>query len=183
MLSELVSPYQGQRIVYGISSWSTIARSSNEIEPSDQYFARLANQSDIIIRGEITNRTSQLTEDGKFLFTAYEVRIEEVLKNNPIAPIDSNSTITVTDPGGAVVIGDVIVKTSGDDVPSLVKTTHHVLLFAKAVPPTGDYTLARYDGGFEVDGGSVRSLTGNVPLSYLENSQSFLAAIRAVATK
>ena len=183
MISERVAPYQNQGIVYGIYINVNTPRLSAEIEPADNYFAALSNQSDVVIRGEVTNRNSQITEDGKFLFTDYDIRIEEVLKSDANTLLGPGKTITVTFPGGKVLIGDVVAKMGGDGIPSLLEITNHVVIFAAAVPTTGAYKLARYDGSFEINGASVKALAGSVPASYLENSKSFLKTVRAVSNR
>lgn len=183
MISELVTPYQNQGIVYGMYTNVNTPRLSAKNETPDNYFAALASQSDLVIRGEVTNRISQITEDGKFLFTDYDIRIEEVLKSDSNTLLSPGKTITVTFPGGKVLIGDVIVKTGGNGIPSVLEITNKVLIFAAAVPTSGAYKLARYDGGFEIDDASVRALAGDVPASYLENSKSFLKTVRAISNQ
>ena len=42
----------------------------------------LSCDADAIVVGEVTSKSSQLTEDQDFIFTDYELKVEEVIKNN-----------------------------------------------------------------------------------------------------
>src|ERR1700754_4280508 len=48
----------------------------------ESYFGELLRTSDAVIHGKATQRVSQITEDGAFIFTDYDVVLTEVLKDN-----------------------------------------------------------------------------------------------------
>src|ERR1043165_1712724 len=43
--------------------------------------------ADAVVIGTLINKASQLTDEGTFVFTDHDLRIEEVIKNNVAAPI------------------------------------------------------------------------------------------------
>jgi hypothetical protein len=182
-IEELIAGHKGQKIVYGISVDANIPHLSAETEPPETYFARLAQASDAVIRGRVINKLSQITEDGKSLFSDYDVIVKEILKNNPGTPLAAGTRINVTCAGGKVLIGDVVVKFGGNSIASLPTNDHDVLLFVKALPQERDFKLTRYDGSFELGDGSVRALAGQFPTSYPADEHSFLETVRVAASK
>ena len=50
-------------------------------ETPESYFGRLARESDTIVRGRVTGKASQVTEDDSFIFTDYAAGVTEVLKS------------------------------------------------------------------------------------------------------
>jgi hypothetical protein len=52
--------------------------------------------------GTITEKASQFTEDEKSIFTDYQIRVEEIIKNNAKSPMLTSQLITTTRDGGAV---------------------------------------------------------------------------------
>src|SRR6185437_15320505 len=98
-----------------------------------------ARESDAIVRGRATSKTSQITEDDSFLFTDYDVVVSEVFKDNTAAPIGTGKTITVTCVGGKIVVDNVIIKAGGNAVALLSVNAQDVLLFLKSVPEAEGY--------------------------------------------
>lgn len=155
-----------------------------EPEAPEAYLGELARSSDLIIRGRVTKRASQITEDDTFLFTDYDVIIVEVFKNNAAAPIDAGKTIVVTRPGGKVVLDGVVVKATDSAYAALPINTNDVVVFLQFIPETGAYKTTRATGAFELEGLTVRPLTGvPFPPGVIRDSDSFLETIRAVSTK
>ena len=69
-----------------------------------------ARNAEAVIVGRVTVSTPQLTEDEDYIFTDYDLVVEEVLKDNPAAPIQTNSNLTLTRPGGLVRLNAHIVE-------------------------------------------------------------------------
>jgi len=182
-IEELIAAHKGQKIVYGISVDANIPHLSAEAEPPESYFAKLAQASDAIIRGRVISKLSQITEDGKSLFSDYGVIVKEILKNNAGTPLAAGTRINVSCPGGKVLIGDVVVKVGGNSIASLPTNDHDVLLFVKALPQELDFKLTRYDASFELGDGSVRALVAQFPSTYPADEHSFLETVRVAASK
>lgn len=184
-ITEWIASYRGQRIVLVTSLMGRQFLESAEPPTTEDYFGRLAKDSDAIIRGRVTSKVSHITEDDSFLFTDYDVTVSEVLKDNLSNPISSGSSIAVTWAGGKIVIDDVIMKAGGNGDALLPVGDQDLLLFVKSIPETGAYKLTRGNAAFEIGGTSVRPLAGLLPLPSLISKEkiSFLKTIRAVSTK
>ncbi len=66
------------------------------------FLAKRACDAEAIVIGRVEGGTSQLTDDGSFIYTAYEFRVENVLKNNPFQSIAEGQTVTILRTGGAI---------------------------------------------------------------------------------
>jgi len=107
-ISDLVAKQPGSKIV-----WTTVLPGLGPVlEPETpvKYFGALAHSSDAIIRGKVKKRISLITEDGGFLFTDFDISVSRILKDNPIAPLSIGGDMTVTWPGGKVLLRGVIVN-------------------------------------------------------------------------
>jgi hypothetical protein len=150
-----------------------------EADKPDQYLGELARSSDAIVRGRVTNKVSQLTQDDAFIFTDYDVVITEVLKDNAAAHL--GAAITVTYPGGKVLLDGVIVKCR-DHYFEPLPLNREVVLFLQSVKETGAYKPTRYFGSFELDRVTLRALTEKeLPPGVLPGGESFLQTVRAVS--
>ena len=110
--------------------------------------------------------------------------IIEVFKNNAAAPIDAGKTIVVTRPGGKVLVDGVVVKATDAALAALPVNTNDVVVFLQFIPETGAYKTTRATGAFELEGLTVRPLTGiPFPPGVIRDSDSFLETIRAVSNK
>src|SRR4030095_8442698 len=125
-----------------------------------------------------------ITEDDSFLFTDYDVVVAEVFENNTNTILNAGTTITVTSPGGKIVLDGVVVKAGGNGEAKFPVNAQEVLLFLKYIPETDGFKLARYNGGFELNGTFVRPLAGIFPIKprFFENHHSFLRTIKAVSS-
>ena len=184
-ISDWLTSYGGQRIVLGTDILGRRFFASDQPEAPEDCFGRFAKESDAVIRGKVTSKISQITEDDSFLFTDYDVVVLEVFKNSATGPLDTGTTITFTSLGGEIVLDDVILKAGGKGIPLLPINGHEVLLFLKFVPETGSYKLTQYDGSFELDGTFARPLASGFPLptDVYEHQAAFLKMIRAVSNK
>ena len=98
----------------------------------------LARRVNAIVVASVKDKTSMFNEGETFLFTEHKVRVEEVIKNNPSAPIDPGSEITIMRAGGKVLVdGRTVVAIESTVKPIRVGATY--LLFLKWVPTTGAY--------------------------------------------
>jgi hypothetical protein len=151
-----------------------------EPEPPEKFFGKHADTSDAIVRGVVTTKISQITEDDSFVFTDYDVVVTEVLKNKATAPIETGATINVTRPGGKVLLDGIIVKAT-DQLFAPFSLGREVILFLKFVPESGTYKATDATGCFEIDGLSLRPLTDlHFPSGVLHDKDSFLQTLRVV---
>lgn len=156
----------------------------SEPETPENYFSEVARESDAVIRGRVIKKVSQITEDDAFLFTDYDVVITEVLKSDVTASLEAGARITVTRPGGKVLLDGIIVRAKDDSFAPLPVNNHEVVLFLKRIPETGAYRAARDTGTFELDGSILRALTGCAfPPGVLRDGNSFLQTARAVSKR
>jgi hypothetical protein len=174
--------YKGR--VATITTSPGLGRVLREPETPEKYFGYLAGESDAVIRGRVTKKTSQISEDDAYIFTDYDIAVTEVLKNNATAPIDTGATITVTHPGGKVLLEGIIVKVEDMNFEPLPINNHDVVLFLSFIPETGAYKITRVTGSFELDGSVVRPLTGaGFPPGVLRDKDSFLKTARSISKK
>ena len=179
-ISELVTPYRGQRIVLGLNVMTSRMTEFNGSETAESYFGEFSRQSDVVIRGQVASKISQITEDGKFVFTVYSVSVMEIFKNREMAPVSTGSNIGVACPGGKVLIDSVIVKAGGNSIATL-PPNRDLVLFLKFDPASQEYKLTRYNGAFEIEAESVRSLAGRFPPNLLGTKGLFLSTTRRVS--
>jgi hypothetical protein len=180
-ISDLVAKVKGKGKFVETMVFVGMDEELNVPETSENYFGRVARKSDAIISGRVTKKTSQIAENDSFIFTDYAIEIAEVLRNNLAAPVETGATVTVTRPGGKVVLDDVIVKaTDYSFAPLLVDSD--VILFLKFIPETGTYCVTEPTASFELDGSSLHPLTQiKFPPGVLKDKSSFLHALRLVS--
>jgi len=110
------------------------------------YLRDNACKADAIVIGTVNSKTSQLTEDGSFTFTEYDVTVEEVLKDNSKSPLAANSNITVVRAGGVVQLNGRTIRAL-DRSEKPLETAGRFLLFLQYIPDTGDYKSYASDTG------------------------------------
>jgi hypothetical protein len=178
-VTDLISKHPNERIV-----WTAVLPGLGpalEPETPEKYFRNLAKSSDAIVRGTVAGKASQVTQDLAFLFTDYDISISEIFKNNPVAPIDIGAVITVTRPGGKVLLQGVVVNAIDHSFEPL-PINHDVILFLRFIPETGAYRATGPFGSFELDGSSVRPLTGDrFPPGVLAGRDPFLKTLSSVS--
>lgn len=119
---------------------------------------QLTCKADAVVSGVVKSKTSQLTEDENFIFSDYDVLVEGVLKNNPAAPIQPNTRLSVTRPGGTVRLNGLNVS-ARDEVYRRLDVGSRYLLFLQYVPVAGTYSASDSGGGFELKGNKISKLT------------------------
>lgn len=119
---------------------------------SQEIIQRLTCFADVVIVGTVTKKSSHPTEDQSFIFTDYVINVREVLKRTSPAFIPTNSEITVTRPGGTILINKRKVNAL-DESFQLLKVGEQYLLFLRFIPETGTYK--------SIDSGDTFSLKGD----------------------
>ena len=182
-ISELATRAKGKGRLLQIIAFVGLEHITNEPETPEKYFGDLTQASDAVIRGSVIKKTSQVTEDDGFIFTDYDVLIKEIIKNNVTAPIDKSTTITITRPGGSILIEDLVVEAI-DRASEPLPNNHDVILFLQFIPESGAYKSTQDTGSFEIDGLTLRPLTqSHFPLGVLQNMDSFMQTLRTVSNQ
>lgn len=150
-----------------------------ELSTPETFLQNLAAKSDAIVVGTIASKSSQLTENGTFIFTDYDVAVKEVLKDNKANTIQPQSIIEVTRPGGRVLLqGRAITARDKNFKPLEIGEPY--LLFLKYVPTTNSYHAVSDKGSFKLTGNKVEPLT-EAPdtLRIDKDATSFISDVRA----
>lgn len=113
-------------------------------------------KADAVIIGTLKSKSSQLTEQGNFIFTDYEVTINEVIKNDLISPIEVGSSVVTTRDGGAVEINQRVLRAKQADFDPPVVGNRY-LLFLRFIPKTKAY-LMYGNGSFELQSNAMLAL-------------------------
>lgn len=127
---------------------------------TDLIIRQLYCEADAIVIGMIKSKASQLTEDGTFTFTTYQLSINQVLKADASSATLPGGTIEVTRPGGAILLDGRVIRAKDESFPRLdVNETY--LLFLKFVPSTGSYRAFRRDSDFQITGDKFNPIKGS----------------------
>lgn len=156
----------------------------NEKMPStiEEFLQQVTCNADSVIIGSVTGKTSQFTEDGSFVFTDYDIQVEEVVKDNPSAPIQPGGSIVITRPGGAIDFNGHIIKVTDKSFQPL-KVKSNYLLFLQQIPPSGAYHAVNSESSFQLDQSRVHRLsTRQLPYHFIyeNNATSFLGQVHAI---
>jgi hypothetical protein len=181
-ISGLVAEFRDKNRIIEIGVYLPLTELITESETAEKFFSNIAHASDAVIRGKVTRKISHVTENDAFVFTDYDVIVKEILKNNVAAPFSIDTTITVTRPGGRVLIDGIVIKAIDEAFEPLPINEHDVILFLQLIPETGAYKVTRYSGGYELDGSTLRPLTAaRFPPGVLQNGNSLLQTLRDVS--
>jgi hypothetical protein len=129
-----------------------------------EYLQKSACAADAVVIGTVSSKASQLTEDGSFTFTDYELNVEEVLKDNPAAPLHANDIVTITRAGGAVKLNGRTLRAT-DYAEKPLEVNGRFVLFLKYLPETGayrPYTGNVGDDSFQLRGGKILQVSDEV---------------------
>ena len=143
----------------------------------------LACTADAVVVGTAIRKTSYLTDDETFIYTAYGFAVDEIVKNNRHGPISAEDVIEVTRPGGLIILDGQTVRVE-DRAYEPLKIRGRYVLYLRYVPTAGGYIVASPEGDFEIGAASVRHLSklGSPDgLKTISNVQEFLIRLRASA--
>jgi hypothetical protein len=90
------------------------------------YLREMARDSDAIVVGTVTTKASFLTADESFVFSDYDLNVEEILKDNSAQPIKLTS-LTVTRPGGTVTVGGRAIHATDESLEPLALGNRYLL--------------------------------------------------------
>lgn len=163
-----LSPAERQKIHSTLYPWHDSGKKLRDINPGKDILittgpaARVFTRgsippkpacvADAIVIGVVKDQSSGLTEREAFIFTDYTIAVDEVLKNNPAAPISSGDSIIFTRPGGTLVLDGRKAVLSDEDY-HLLHLARRYFLLLEFIPQTrafrglnsGDVTLENPD--------------------------------------
>jgi len=166
----------------GIAALPGIPELRPHVTPFREVLTELACGADAIVIGIVKDRSSQLTESGTFIFTDYELTVEEVLKDNTSGHIEPTTSLTVTRPGGRILLeGHVISAIDKSAKPFEIGGRY--ILFLQYLPTTGSYRTPGINGSFQIKDEKLVALTDSVTSSaeFLggKNALSFMTEVRS----
>jgi len=147
----------------------------------NHFFRDLSCDSDAVVIGKVKNQSSQLTADEDFVFTDYDLSIKEILKDNPVAPIQPADDLTVTRPGGIVRLNNKSIRALDESLEPLSIGSCYIL-FLKHIPSTGSYKAFNSKGSFELSNNRIVKLTKESLPKQLESGQAAKALISEIRT-
>lgn len=152
------------------------------VEPiaPEAFFNQLAGESEVILKGMVQSKSSQLTNDEAYIFTDYEVQVTEVIKNISVGVTNPGARITITRPGGRVILGGKFVKATASEYGLLPVGSMEVLFFLKYVPETGAYRDVQHDSILEARDGFYYSLTDGLPKELFDDPERLRNAVNAL---
>lgn len=152
-----------------------------------EFLHELSCKSDAVVIIKVVGKESQLTEDEDFLFSDYSVKVIELLKNNKRDPIDLDSVLTVTRPGGTVNIGGRIIQAIDSKYKEMRKNKEY-LLFLSYIPATKSYKAVDARSSFDLQGEEGRSVAKLTSLSTIldrreefKNRNEFIVEVKNAA--
>jgi len=104
----------------------------------------LTCQNDLTVLGTLKDGTSHPTTDNGYIYTDWNLTVNEVLKNNSKSPIQVGQTIVVTHAGGTLEIAGRHVHAE-TDAPQF-QPGNEVLLYLRYLPDSGTYSLSSPSG-------------------------------------
>jgi hypothetical protein len=142
----------------------------------------LAEKADAVVMASFVSKSSQITANGSYVFTDYELRIEEALKDGRTGTLKPDSTITVTMPGGKVLLfGEIASFTSTAFSP--LQPGRRYLLFLNYLPSTGAYHAVDANSSFDITDTRVVSLNENITRGFERDLAAFITSVKqAVAS-
>lgn len=145
------------------------------------FISAIACDADAIVIGKVKNKaSSQFTEDGGFVFTRYELAVEDVIKGDAAASLQPGSALTVSQPGGEVQFNDKTVRAIDESFKPFEENRRYIL-FLRRNSSTGHYD-AFSNGSFQLNDDSVAPLGEGTLWRRVESKKSvFLEQVKQAA--
>lgn len=142
-----------------------------------EYLSSRACDADAIITGRIRGKVSQLTEDETFIYTRYQLSVDDVLKDNNLAAFRSSDLLTVLRQGGTIDVKGVNVVAEDKAAKSL-EVGQQYLLFLTYLPDKGVYVADNL--AYQITNKQLLKLTEQQLQSELESGQDAVRFFRLV---
>jgi hypothetical protein len=151
---------------------------------TSSFLQKISCDADAVVVGTVNGGVSQLTAEEDFIFTDYEFVVGEVVKGNAKALINIGDRVTISRPGGELVLNGRQVRAI-DQFFKPFEIGGEYVLFLKFIPTTGAYKAYRR-GSFALTNNKVRNLTTEqLPdkAGSRGDATGFLTEIRATTSK
>lgn len=129
--------------------------------PLSESLANLKCNTDIVIIGSVKSKSSNLIETGTFVFTDYEITVEEILKNSDQATIQPGQDITVPRLGGDIILNGHTVR-AVDEAVFLLEKGERYLFYLKYEPLAATYRPfghPLFDDTFRLSGDKISQVS------------------------
>jgi hypothetical protein len=156
---------------------STSACPFLSVEPLPDLINELAQKSDAIVIAEFVSKTSQITTSGTYIFTDYELRVTETFKTPRNQTLPPETTITITRPGGKVLLFGQIAQFRSSAFKPLLPGRRY-LLFLTYLPSTGAYRAVSSDSTFDVTETRVESLSEGTVRAFDRDPTALLTKLK-----
>ena len=130
---------------------------SGQVPSEADEIKRITCAADTIVLGTVQSSASQITEGQSFLFTDYVLLVQQVLKNNSRSLLQQEAEITITRPGGAVLIDNKRVIALDDSFQPLRQGKQY-LLFLRYLPETESFAPIKTGESYEVNRNTLQLL-------------------------
>lgn len=127
------------------------------VKPSypDPYLVQIARGADTIVVGRLVSRSTHFTPSRSFLFSEFEMEVEEIVKGPAAA---TGGLITVLRPGGAFKFGNRRIRAVSSRFKPF-QVGGRYILFLSVVPETGAYVATAETSFQSLPAGGVAKLT------------------------
>jgi len=160
----------------GLRSFST-ACGFISLEPLPDLVTELTQKADAVAIVTFLSKSSQITANGTYIFTDYTLRVDEALKDARTGMLKPESTITVTRPGGKVLLyGQIASHTALTFKP--LQPGRRYLLFLTYLPSTGAYRAVNADSSFDITDTRVESLNEGTSRYFEKDLGPFVTSVR-----
>jgi hypothetical protein len=174
-LSDLAAKATGD-VVVAVEEPLKISTTDEEVTQTPSLQFTVCNP-EVIVVGELKSESPQLTEDESFLFTEYQMVVEEVLKNNPLSPARPGASLTVIREGGTGKVNGKTVRAVREGFRPF-RVGQRYVLFLRYIPETGAYSAYPY-GSFKLAAGKVLP-HGEMPRGVTADESGFLEEVRTI---
>lgn len=103
--------------------------------------------SDVIVLGKLGKGVSSPTVDQGFIYTDWDLTVEQSFKDASESPIEPGQTIVVTRPGGELTVNGRHVDATDEDFPRF-HAGEEVVLYLRSLPSVGTYAISAPNGFF-----------------------------------
>ena len=157
--------------------WVNISCFALSLEPLPPLVTELAEKADAVVIVTYVSKSSQITANGTYVFTDYELCIEEAFKDGRTGTLKPETTITVTRPGGKVLLfGKIASFTSSAFNP--LQPGRRYLLFLSYLPATGAYRAVNANSSFDITDTRVESLNEGITRGFHRDLGPFITSVK-----
>jgi hypothetical protein len=146
--------------------------------PVPDVIMELAEAADAIVTASFVSKSSQITASGTYLFTDYELRVEEVLKVAVTQPLKPETNITVTRPGGKVLLFGQTASFTNLAFKPLMPGRRY-LLFLAYLPSTNAYRAVNHESSFDITDTRVETLSEAMVRPFERDRRDFVTSVKS----